>query len=161
MKVIFPILIAAAAFVHGTPARAASPTDSPLIGSWAVDTSRLPMAPEARPKSVTLTFGDAGDGRWETKVDIVDANGEKRHAEGISPLDGTPRPVKVNFEADVAATTMPVPDVLVMQLAKGGTPASTRIYTVASDGKSMTETAAYFGKDGQPIMRTNHFTRVR
>ena len=66
-----------------------------------------------------------------------------------------------NLEADVSATTMPLPQVLVMQLAKGGVPASTRIYTVAADGASMTETVAYFGPDGQPALRKNVFMRIR
>lgn len=160
MKTLVAILFAAV-LVHGMPARAGSPANSTLIGSWAVDISRLPTPPEARPKSATITFGDAGDRGWATRVDIVDASGSRKHIEGFSPLDGTPRPVTGNYEADVAATTMPVSNVLIMQLAKDGLPASTRIYTVVEGGKSMIETAAYFGKDGQPIMRTHYFTRVR
>ena len=39
-------------------------------------------------------------------------------------------------------------------------PASTRIYSVSPDGNSMTETVAYFGSDGQPILRKNHFARI-
>lgn len=160
MKVLASILLAAV-LAHGVPARAGSPGKSPLVGTWAVDTSRLPMAADARPRSATITFENAGDGRWTTMVEVVDAAGGKRYARGTSDLDGTPAPVESNFEADVAATTMPQPNVLVMQLAQDGAPASTRIYAVAADGASMTETAAYFGTDGQPIMRTNHFMRVR
>ncbi|MDE2371395.1 MAG: hypothetical protein KGN16_20670, partial [Burkholderiales bacterium] len=43
---------------------------------------------------------------------------------------GSPTAIPPNFEADVSATTMPTPEVLIMQLAKDGVPASTRIYTV-------------------------------
>lgn len=160
MKVFFAMLLAAV-LVHGTPALAGPSSASPLIGRWAVDVSRLPMPPEARPKSVTIAFSDAGNGKWATQVDIVDANGAKSHAEGAGVLDGTAAPVKGNLEADVAAMKMPAPNVLVMMLAKGGVPASTRVYAVAADGKSMIETAAYFGHDGKPILRTNYFTRVR
>lgn len=160
MKTLVSVLLATA-LVLGDPVRAESPEKSTLIGSWAVDTSRLPMAPRERPKSATITFEDAGDGMLTTTVEMIDASGGKNYAKGTSDLDGTPAPVESNFEADVAATSMPDPDVLVMQLVKDGAPASTRIYTVAADGASMTETATYFGKDGQPIMRTNYFTRVR
>ena len=82
-------------------------------------------------------------------------------AEGITPLDGTPTPVKSNFEADISATLMPRPDVLIMQLGKNGIPASTRIYAVQADSASMIETVAYFGADGRPVLRKNYFSRVR
>lgn len=47
-----------------------------------------------------------------------------------------------------------------MQLADHGTPSSTRIYSVTSDGRRLTETKAFFGKDGSPILHTTIFTRV-
>ena len=49
---------------------------------------------------------------------------------------------------------------LVMQLVDHGTPASTRIYTVAADRDRMTESKAFFSQDGKPILMTIHFTRV-
>jgi hypothetical protein len=161
MKALLAILLLIAVPIQDAPALARSSNASPLIGSWAVDVSRLPIPPEARPQRVTFTFSDAGNGKWATQVDIVDAAGAKSHAEGTAALDGTPAPVKGSLEADVTAVKMPAPNVLVMQLGKGGNPASTRVYTVAADGKSMIEIAAYFGDGGVPVMRTNHFTRVR
>lgn len=160
MKALVSILLAAVLIQHA-PAFARSPSASPLVGSWAVDVSRLPIPPEARPKSVTFAFNDAGNGKWSTQVDIVNADGTKLHSQGIAPLDGTPTAVKDSIEADITAVKMPAPNVLIMQLGKGGIPASTRIYTVAADGKSMIETAAYFDQHGKPILRTNYFTRVR
>jgi len=160
MKAFLAMLLIAGA-VQASPALASSSSASPLLGSWAVDTTRLPVPPAVRPKGVTITFSDAGEGKWATRVERVDANGAKIHAEGIAPLDGTPASVTGNLEADMSAATMPAPNVLIMQLGKGGVPASTRIYTVAADSKSMIETVAYFGKDGRPMLRTNYFTRVR
>jgi len=161
MKVLFAILLLIAVLIQNAPALAKPSNASPLIGSWAVDVSRLPIPPEARPKRVTITFGDAGNGKWKTQVDIVDGGGTKSHAEATAALDGTAAPVKDSPEADVTAVKMPAPNVLVMQLGKGGMPASTRVYTVAADGKSMIEIAAFFGDGGVPVMRTNYFTRVR
>lgn len=157
MKALFGTLLLAAA-IPMTPA-SAEPA-SPLLGSWAVDLSRLPMPPEARPKSVTITYSDAGGGKWRTNVDVVRPDGSEDHAAGTHTLDGTPAPVTGNFEADTTAARLPEANVMIMALAKGGIPASTRIYTVAPDGKTMTETAVYF-RDGQPVMRTNHFTRIK
>lgn len=157
----FAIALLVASALAGT-AHAAEPKPNPtLLGAWAVDTSRLPMAPAARPKSVIITFADEGGDRLRTKVEVVDPAGGLLEAEGVTPLDGKPTPVKSNFEADVSATTMPRPEVLIMQLGKNGIPASTRIYAVGSDGNSMIETVAYFGPDGQPVLRKNYFTRLR
>lgn len=143
-------------------ARAADPVAaSTLMGVWAVDTARLPMPAPARPKSVTIAFSDAGSGRLRTRVEVIDPAGAQLVAEGVTPLDGSPTPVKSNFEADVSATTLPRPEVLIMQLGKGGVPASTRIYTVNPSGDAMVEVVAYFAADGQPVLRRNHFARLR
>jgi hypothetical protein len=160
MKSFATLLIAVIllATAGGCSVPAATPT---LAGAWAVDLARLPVPPEARPRSVTITFAAADEGQWATTVEVVDAGGNSMRAQSVTPLDGTATAVTGNLEADVAATRMPVPGVLVMSLALGGMPGSTRIYTVSADGRSMIETAANFGDDGRPVMRTNYFTRVR
>lgn len=132
-----------------------------MLGSWAVDVSRLPMPPAARPRSVTITFSDAGKGKWTTCVDILDAGGAASHAVSTAGLDGTSAHIQDSTEADTVALELPAPDVLVMDLVKSGIPASTRVYTVAADGRTLTETVAHVGGDGRPTMRTNHFVRLR
>ena len=160
MKLVAVVLFVTAALAQGSIA-AEPKVSTGLIGSWAVDTSRLPLPPVARPKSVTITFSDEGTDRLRTKVEVIDPAGARIEAEGVTPLDGSPTPVASNFEADVSATTMPRPEVLIMQLAKNGNPASTRIYAVSADGKTMIETVAYFRPDGQPVLRKNYFARAR
>jgi hypothetical protein len=88
MKAFVAIMLIAGA-VQATPALARPPAVSPLVGSWAVDVSRLPMAPAARPKSVTITFRDADEGKWTTQVDIVGADGKTLHSADTATLDGT------------------------------------------------------------------------
>jgi hypothetical protein len=165
MKAFFAALSLAGA-IQGGPASAQTaaghaPAPSPLLGSWAVDVSRLPVPPGARPKSVTITFSDAGDGKWTTRVDIFGGDGSERHIVSTYSLDGTPAPVEGDQgEADIGAVKTPAPDVMVVTLGKAGNPASTRVYTVAPDGKTMIETTAATGADGRPAMRTNYFTRI-
>ena len=160
MRFLSSILLFAAA-IQTVPATAQS-VRSPLLGRWTVDVSRLPMPPEARPKSVTFTFRDAGGGKWSTNVDIINGDGSERHMMSNYVPDGTASPIAGDkLEADTAAVKIPVPNVMVLELVKGGAPASTRVYTVAADGKTMIETAAYVGGDGKPVMRTNYFNRVR
>ena len=134
---------------------------SPLLGSWSLDTARMSMPPEERPKSVIFTFGHASDNKWNTHVDIVYAPGNEVHSSGTSALDGTPSAVKNSPEADTAAVKLPSPDVLIMALLKNGVLVSTRIYAVLPGNRSLVETAVYPGKDGVPVMKTNYFTRVR
>lgn len=134
---------------------------SPLVGAWSVDTARLSTPAGARPKSVTITFSMKDAAHLGTRVEVVSPAGSRLLAEGVTPLDGSPTAIPPNFEADVSATTMPTPEVLIMQLAKDGVPASTRIYTVHAGGDSMTETVAYFDSDGRPVTRRNFLSRIR
>jgi hypothetical protein len=160
MKALVATLLLGSALL-ATPAstRTAQPA-SPLLGSWAVDLSRLPIPPEARPKSVTITYSEAGDGKWRTNVEVLRNDGSRNHAAGTYWPDGTSFPVEGDLEADTAAVKLPASNVMVQALAKGGVPASMRTYTVAADGRTMTETVVFFTPDGKPVMRTNYFNRV-
>ena len=160
MRSLVAILLFAGA-IQGAPAAAQS-SASPLLGSWAVDVSRLPMPAEARPKSVTFRFSEAGQNKWMTRVDILGGDGSERHMSSTYTLDGTAAAIEGDTaEADAGAVKLPAPNVMVLALGKGGIPASTRVYVVAPDGKTMIETAAYVGGDGKPMMRTNYFTRLK
>lgn len=133
---------------------------SPLFGRWTVDTSKMPMPPEARPKSVVLTFADAGKERITMGVDIVFHEGNSVHTKGTNPLDGTSVPVVGSPEADAAAMTHPQPNILIVGLSMAGVPASTRVYSVAPDGTAMTETVSFYDDKGKPAMRVHYFTRT-
>lgn len=159
MKALYAMAVVAGLSL-GTSIPSRASTASPLAGRWVVDVSRLWIPPAARPKSVTITFSEPGEGRWQTQVDIVDAGGGMSHVVGVAALDGKAAKVDGSAEADAVALRMPEPGVLVMALSKSGVPASTRIYTVGAGGRTMTETVAYLGSDGLPFMRTNYFSRA-
>jgi hypothetical protein len=161
MKLILATLLAAGT-IAGSPTGTQPDRASPLLGSWRVDVSRLPVPPEARPKSVTITFSNVGGGKWSTHVDIFGGDGSQRHMASTYTLDGTAAAIEGDTaEADIGAVKIPARNVLVLALGKAGMPASTRVYTVAPNGKNMIETATSIGDDGKPVMRTNYFTRVR
>lgn len=144
-----------------TPSNVYAPPPS-LLGRWTVDIARLPVPAAARPRSVTITFRNADDGKLAMRVEIVDAAGTALDTGGTFALDGEPAPAQGStFEADIGAAISPAPNVLVLGLGKDGHPASTRVYAVAPDGKTMIETASSTGEDGKPRMRTNYFRRVR
>lgn len=69
-------------------------------------------------------------------------------------------PVGGNFaEINSVALRQPDPETLVMTLAKGGERFSTRVYTVAKDGRSMTETIVWANGE-MPEPRSVVFNRV-
>ena len=111
-------------------------------------------------QELTITFAEAAGGRLATRVEVVSSSDTIIYAESVAELNGTPVAVKGDLEADTIAAAMPAPGVLIMQLSRGGVPGSTRVYTLSTDRKSMIETAANFGDDGRPFMRTNYFRRV-
>ena len=159
MKAIFVTLLATIA-LHAMPAHANPATGSPLAGHWTLDVGTLPMPPEARPKSVSLDFGAAPDGKWTTRVEIIEQSGNRMHSESTLALDGTPGRATGNYWVDVLAAKMPAPNVLVMQFVYQGIPRSTRVYSVGRDGKVLTETEAYAKEDGTPMLRTAIFNRT-
>ena len=130
----------------------------PLAGSWSLDASAMPE--NERPQRVTMTFRPSQDGKWTTRVEIVAPDGVHRHAESTAALDGVPVPVTGNMDIiDTVALRQPAPDTLVMTLGKAGARVSTRVYTVAKDRKSMTETIVW-SSDRRQKLETVHFHRI-
>jgi DNA-binding CsgD family transcriptional regulator len=140
------------------PADKQAVATSPLIGRWALDTARIPVA--ERPRSVTISFGMAADGQWITKVEIVAPDGNVQTAESKASLAGAPVPVTGDMAfIDSAALRQPQADTLIMTLSKGGKPVSTRVYSVSKDRRTMTETIIW-AAEGIPALPTNHFVRI-
>ena len=155
-----PALIAILLLVCG-PVGSAKPAASPIFGTWDVDVSKLPMPPDARPRQVEISFRPAQPGRVSTQVRVTTADGSVMASESITDLSGTPAKASGNLEADTVSTTMPLPQVLVMQLSLNGVPGSTRIYAVQPGGLTMTETAANYDARGLPYTRINYFHKRR
>lgn len=130
----------------------------PLVGSWSLDASLMPE--KERPQRVTMTFRASQDGKWTTLVEIVAPDGSSRHSESTAAPDGVPVPITGNMDfIDTVALRQPAPDTLVMTLGKAGTRVSTRVYTVAKDLKSMTETIVW-SSDNRQKLETTHFNRI-
>lgn len=130
----------------------------PLVGTWSLDASLMPE--KERPRRVTMTFRASQDGKWTTRVEIVAPDGSSKHSESTAALDGVPVPITGNMDfIDTVALRQPEPDTLVMTLGKAGTRVSTRVYTVAKDLKSMTETIVW-SSDNRQKLETTHFNRI-
>ena len=138
----------------------AADSASPLLGTWALDLEHSQIPVDQRPKSVTITYKDAGGGKWSTDVAIVGSNDGKINATGTYPLDGSPAPSTGYHNVDTVAAKSPEPNVLVMAFYKEGMPRTTRTYTVSADGKTMSETIVWLNINGKPEITTNQFSRV-
>lgn len=139
--------------LHAAPSRQA-----PLAGSWSLDVARIPES--ERPRRVTIMFRVSAEHRWTTRVEIVGPDGSSREAESTAALDGVPVPVSGNMDfIDTVSLRQPAPNTLVMTLGKNGAPVSTRVYTVAKDGKTMTETIVWAGTT-IPKLETTYFNRI-
>jgi hypothetical protein len=145
--------------VQGTVSVAAEPA-APLLGTWSLDLEHSQIPPDQRPKSVNITYSDVGDGKWNSKVDVIGSGGGEIHATGTYPLDGSPAPSTGYSNVDTVAAKVPAPNVLVMAFYKEGMPRTTRTYTVSADGKTMSETIVWLNINGKPEITTNQFDRV-
>jgi DNA-binding CsgD family transcriptional regulator len=156
------LVFAAAESIDQAPtaqaAAVAAPGHLPLVGRWALDTTRLP--PDGRPRSVTLDFRVSDDQVWTGRSDIVAADGSRQHAQATGPADGVPVPVAGNMAfADRVSMRQPAPNTLVLTFTKDGAPVSTRVYTVEDDGNSMKETIVW-AHDVTPRRVTTYFNRA-
>lgn len=149
----------AGVFVLAAPANAEGPAPPSLAGRWALEVDRMSQPPEARPRSVTITFEDLGPA-WRMDVAITDPAGTVLRMGTDLPEDGSPVTFERNPEADSAAMRMPSPGVMVLGLGRDGIPASTRVYSVSADGAAMIEVASYLDAARKPFLRVNHFVRV-
>lgn len=140
----------------------ATTQQSPFLGEWELDLTRMPDTYGPPPKRVTFVFKDVGAGQWRTEVDITAPDDSVRHMAVQYRRDG--KMVKSEgdmSEADSVAVNSPAPNVLVLNLARNKALGSVRVYAVSADGKEMTESAADVGSAGEPFVRNFHFRRVR
>ncbi len=140
------------------PQEAALTRPSPLIGNWSLDVDRI--SGEEPPRSVTISFSVSTDNTWTTQVEIVGPDGSVRRAVSSAVPGNGPVAIAGNMEfIDSVSLRQPAPNTMVMTLGKNGAPVSTRVYTAAKDGQSMTETIVWAG-DSVPALETTHFRRT-
>lgn len=167
MLIAIPMAAAGLMFAAAPSTDRAGPPDAvysaaskplPLVGSWSLDASQMPE--KERPQRVTMTFRPSQDGKWTTRVEVIGPDGSSKHSESTAALDGVPVPIAGNMDfIDSVALRQPAPDTLVMTLGKAGARVSTRVYTVAKDLKSMTETIVW-SADSRQKLETTHFNRI-
>jgi hypothetical protein len=156
------LILVAALGAAQSPSIAEPSSKSPLLGTWALDLNSMSIPAEFRPVSVTLTLADVGQSEWQISYTIVGKDGSVRKTWSRDKLDGTPVAIEGDqMEADSVALSKPAYNVLVMGLSKNGRPGSVRVYTVATDARTMSESAANVGDDGKPFVRSFRWKRTQ
>ncbi|MFM5913617.1 MAG: hypothetical protein ACKOPR_02560 [Chakrabartia godavariana] len=138
----------------------AAPAKSPFLGKWALDVKTMPATYGTPPKSVTYEFVDLGNGRWETRIHIVDDGGVRDMAVSYRRDGQANSGSGYAGEGDTAAVNSPAPNVLVMSLAREKQLESVRTYAISANGREMIESAADVDDAGVPFVRNFRFTRL-
>ena len=88
----FGIVLASAclATLSLSPSSAATP-QSPFLGKWELDLTRMPETYGPPPKRVTFTFQDVGSEQWRTTVEITGGDDSVRHMAVQYRRDGRDR----------------------------------------------------------------------
>jgi hypothetical protein len=155
------LMLVSALYAAQSPSIAEASSKSPLLGTWTLDLNSMSIPAEFRPVSVTLTLADAGQSEWQVSYTIIGKDGSVRKTWSRDKLDGTPVAIEGDqIEADSVALSKPAHNVLVMGLSKNGRPGSVRVYTVATDARTMSESAANVGDDGKPFVRSFRWNRA-
>ena len=142
----------------GSYTAATAAATSLLAGQWSLDIEKIPE--DERPRAVTIAFAPAAGGRWHTVVTVETPGGALMKAESTAALDGVSVPVTGSMPGiDSVSLRQPDANTLVMTLGKGGQRVSTRVYTVAAHGLTMTETIVW-AAEGMPQMVTTTFHRT-
>jgi len=157
------ILVASACltFLSFSTAALSATRQSPFLGTWELDTTRMPDTYGPPPKRVTFAFQDVGSDQWRTTVEITGRDDSVRHIAIQYRRDGRMAHGEGdNSEADSAAFKSPAPNILVMSQAKDKALAGVRVYSISADGNEMTESAANVDSTGAPFVRNFYFKRI-
>jgi hypothetical protein len=106
-----------------------------------------------------MTLAEADAGTFKMSIDIETPDGKIMHAESAFKPDGSAVRVQGSMDVDVVSMTMPNSRTLVMGGGFNGHPASSRVWTLADDGKEMVEIAIRHLPDGTPYMRKFYWKR--
>jgi len=123
-----------------------TPADDPMIGTWKVNLAKSTYTPGPPPKSATNKFEPWEDGVRAT-IDLVDAEGNKIHAEVAAKFDGKDYPIKGSPIADAVSLKRINERQIDVVWKQAGKVTMTGKSVISSDGR--TTTVSQTGNDPQ------------
>jgi hypothetical protein len=123
-----------------------TPANDPMVGTWKLNLSKSNYSPGPGPKSAINKFEPWEDGIKAT-IDLVDAQGNKIHAEVAARFDGEDYPIKGSPIADAVSLKRVNDRQTDVIWKKDGKVVMTGKSVVSADGKTTTVTQT--GKDPQ------------
>lgn len=141
-------LVASGLVVFASNAAAQAP--AAMMGTWKLNTAKSKFTPGPAPKSTTIVYAPAPEGRISIVVDVTPAEGEPMHWEATVADDGKDYPMKGNPNAD--SISYKRVDALngTTTWKKDGKVTGTNTRRLSADGKTLTITSKGTTPDGKP-----------
>jgi hypothetical protein len=141
--------LATAALVALASSAGAQP-QAGLMGTWKLNTARSKFTPGPAPKSMTVVYSAAPEGRMSIVVDLTPAEGASLHWEVTVADDGKDYPVKGNPNFDTLSFSRIDDHTSETIFKKNGKVIATNTRTLSADGKTLTITNKGTTADGKP-----------
>jgi hypothetical protein len=155
-------LIGAAAALWIASVQATTPTPE-WLGTWEMDATRSQPPPAAAgqpaPKSVTITFKDAGGGKVAFQQVAVGADGKKVETSGGFSTDGSPAPIAGSPAFDSVTVTYSDAHTESVSFFKGGKLVQKFTTVLSADGRHRTQTVESTDKEGKPTKSTVYWDK--
>jgi hypothetical protein len=125
-------------------------TNDPMVGIWKVNLSKSTYSPGPAPKSAINKFEPWEDGLKAT-IDVVDADGQKIHAEIAAKFDGKDHAIKGSPMADALSMKRPNERQIDVVWKKGGKVVMTGKSVISADGRTNTVTQTGTDPQGRTV----------
>jgi hypothetical protein len=156
-------LIGATAAVWIAAVQAATPAPE-WLGTWELDATRSQRPPNAdagqpAPKSVTITFKDAGGGKVAFQQVAVGADGKKMETSGGFSTDGSPALIVGSPAFDRITVSYSDAHTESASFFKGGKLVQKFTTVLSADGRHRTQTVETTDKEGKSIKSTVYWDK--
>jgi hypothetical protein len=144
------VLALVAATLLAFAPNAAAQDPAAMVGTWKLNAAKSKFTPGPAPKSLTIVYTPAPDGRTSIVVDATPAEGQALHWEATVADDGKDAPVKGNPNADSISVKRIDARTGTTTWKKDGKVTATNTRKLSADGKTLTITTKGTTAEGKP-----------
>lgn len=144
------VLAVVATALAGFASNAAAQDAAAMMGTWKLNVAKSKFTPGPAPKSATIVYAAAPEGRISIVVDQTPAEGAAQHWESVVADDGKDYPLKGNPNADFISYKRADARTGTTMHKKDGKVVATNTRKLSADGKTLTITSKGTTPDGKP-----------